>query len=425
MKAFFLSGFLLGVMLLKAQDTLQIMQYNLLNYNNVTSYCTTVNNPVNDKDAALRTIIDYVLPDIFTVVEMNEQVTSMDRLLSNVMNSGGRTNYARAARSNYAGSDIVNMLYYNTDKLVLEDQTNITNAALTRDINIYHLYYNDPALISGADTSWIHCIVMHLKAGSYPSDIDDRTAEVNVLMNYLNGINDAGNYLVMGDFNVYTSDEECYQNLISHPNSNIRFYDPINMPGDWNNNSVFEAVHTQSTHSDDNGCAASGGLDDRFDFILSSMSILTGTQGVRFVSGSYQALGNDANHFNSSVNSGTNNSAPSSVIDALYNNSDHLPVLMKIAAGIPAGMSESAFVPFDFFIPENSDGQHAVLISHFTSTFIIDAFTVSGKSLGNIKIDAVAGTNMIDMSNVPFSRGLTLFRIVSSDGYTKVYKVIR
>ncbi len=318
MKRFFFLLAFVSALSLHAQDSLKVMQYNLLNYNNTTSYCTASNNDETNKDAYIKTIIDYVLPDIFTVVEMNESATSIDRLLTNAMNAGGRTNYAHANSSNYAGSDIINMLYYNTDKLVFHSQTPIINAALTRDINLFQLYYNDPNLAITNDTSWETCIVMHLKAGSYASDETTRAAEVNVLMNYLNSINKAGNYLVMGDFNVYTSDEECYQNLINQSNANIRFYDPINQPGDWNSNPAFEPYHTQSTHTVDNDCAATGGLDDRFDFILSSMDIITGGQKVKYLSGSYHALANDGNHLNLAINNGTNASVPSIVLNAIY-----------------------------------------------------------------------------------------------------------
>lgn len=421
MKRLIFLVFLFATFVVFSQDTLQVMQYNLLNYNNYTSYCTIDNNLVDDKDVAIKTIIDYVLPDIFTVVEMNEQTTSMDRLLNNVMNSGGRTNYARASRSNYANSDIVNMLYYNTDKLVLEGQTNITNAALTRDINIYHLYYNDP-LLAQHDTIRLHCIVMHLKAGSYQSDIDDREAEVNVLMNYLNGLNDAGNYLVMGDFNVYTSDEVCYQNLISHPNANIRFYDPINEPGDWNNNIDFEHVHTQSTHSDDNDCAASGGLDDRFDFILSSMNVITGGQDIQYISNSYKALGNDGTHFNSSVNDGTNSSAPSSVINALYANSDHLPILMKLKVNVVTAIPEEALVPFGFIMQQ--EGQSALLFSHCNGTYHVEMFSLSGQSLGAGAYEINTGINSIDLPLYNAYEGLLLLRISSPDGYVKVFRSV-
>ena len=51
-------------------ETLKVMQYNLLNYGNNTSYCTTTNNNINDKNGYIRTILTAYYPDIFTVCEM-------------------------------------------------------------------------------------------------------------------------------------------------------------------------------------------------------------------------------------------------------------------------------------------------------------------------------------------------------------------
>ncbi|HQN16405.1 MAG TPA: T9SS type A sorting domain-containing protein, partial [Bacteroidales bacterium] len=171
---------------------------------------------------------------------------------------------------------------------------------------------------------------------------------------YLNTLNKKANYLLMGDFNTRTADEQCFQNFINHPNVNIRFYDPKNMIGNWNNNQSYSSVHTQSTHTTSDGCFSTGGMDDRFDFILQSEFIKNGTDHIRYVNGSYQAFGNDGNHRNDAINYGTNNSAPSEIIDALYDMSDHLPVVMNLyvdqtAVGI--GESEASSLGISFTNP--------------------------------------------------------------------------
>ena len=52
----------------KAQDTLTILQYNLLNYGNYTGYCNSNNNNVVNKDDYIKTIVHYINPEIsFTV----------------------------------------------------------------------------------------------------------------------------------------------------------------------------------------------------------------------------------------------------------------------------------------------------------------------------------------------------------------------
>ena len=129
----FLASLLL-ILSLKAQETIKIMQYNLLNYNNYTDDCTQSNNNVSNKDEYIKTIFNHVLPDIFTVCEINQQPLSVDRLLNNAINTDGRTNYARGNITSYSPySYLINMVYYNTDKLVLYNYTALpTNI---RDIN--------------------------------------------------------------------------------------------------------------------------------------------------------------------------------------------------------------------------------------------------------------------------------------------------
>lgn len=423
-RLFLFSFFFFLLFFLKAQtDTLTVMQYNLLNYNNYTSYCTSVNNNVSNKDGYIKTIIDYVLPDIFTVCEMNQLQTSIDRLLNNVMNTSGRTNYAKGQRTNYANSYIINMVYYNTDKLVYHG----FNAVITpiRDINFHTFYYKDPNLATTHDTAWVTCIIMHLKAGNDTGDPEDRAAEVTLLMDYLDAINKPGNYLAMGDFNTYTSDEDCYQLLVNHDNTNIRFYDPISKPGDWNSNYSFAAYHTQSTHSISNDCAAAGGMDDRFDHIMASLDIMSGSKNVKYIDGSYKALGNDGNHYNGSINDGTNNSVPSAVLNALYGNSDHLPVIMKLNIDVTTGINDEAKVPFDFYIPSNSSDDYGILVSPCSGHYSIDVMNVTGSLICRFQSEANTGYNTINLSAVPKTASIAFFRITDPGGNVKVYRTLR
>ena len=53
-------------------ETLKVMQYNLLNYGNNTSYCTQSNNNINDKNGYIRTILTAYYPDVLTVCEMGK-----------------------------------------------------------------------------------------------------------------------------------------------------------------------------------------------------------------------------------------------------------------------------------------------------------------------------------------------------------------
>ena len=62
---------------------------------------------------------------------------------------------------------------------------------------------------------------------------------------------------------------------------------------------------------------------------------MNGIDSVQYIQGSYKAIGNDGNHFNGSINSGSNSEYPDSIANALYYMSDHLPVVLKTRINYP------------------------------------------------------------------------------------------
>lgn len=329
-------GFLISILLIsfyaKAQDTLKVMHYNLLYYGKNTSYCTSSNNSIDAKNGNLKTIIKYIRPDIFSVNELdgNSSYPITDDatyLLNNALNVDGINYYSRTP---FPQVYLANTIFYNTQKLKLKNHTPISfNISSDKAFNAYTFYYNAPDLAITNDSAFVTCIVAHFKAGSYSEDVQERVVEAGIVMDYLTNLGVAGNYLFMGDLNLYTSSEGAFQKLINPSNTLYKFYDPANQIGDWNNNYDYRFVHTQSTHVSGD-CHSGGGMDDRFDFILASDYIMNGTQKVAFVPGSYKAIGQDGNAFNSSINISTNTSVPSTVAQALYNMSDHLPVYLEL-----------------------------------------------------------------------------------------------
>lgn len=312
--------------LLNAQDTIQIMQYNILNYGNFTNYCTSSNNSILDKNENFKIIFDYVKPDILTVNEMGGDPIFHDSLMNATLNVGGETAYKRATLTSASQGDwIVNMLYYNSRKLTLYKHEAIQTAI--RPTDVYQLYINAIDLAETNDTVFITCIVTHLKAGSDSGDQNTRTIMVNSIMDYIHNNDMRHNYLLMGDFNVRSASETAYFNMVG----SYHLYDPLEAPGDWNSNDVYRFLHTQSPRTEYNGCASNGGLDDRFDFILASGAIMDGSKGLTLDVDSYHVLGNDGLHFNTSIlASPENSSAPADVVNALYYGSDHLPVLVQL-----------------------------------------------------------------------------------------------
>jgi len=400
---------------LNAQDDIKVMQYNLLNYGNVTSYCTTTNNNFNEKEAHLRTIINYVNPDIFTVNELAGNTYIIDRLLDSVMNNSQIKTYDRAVYINTNGSDLVNMLYYNVAKFVYVSAESIQNHV--RDIVLYRLYYKSPNLAQSHDTAWVNFIVGHLKAGSGSSDKADRDLMTSNAMAYLLSHNYKGNYTFMGDFNIQNSSEDSYQNLINYSDINYRFFDPINRPGSWNNSSSFSDIHTQSTHSTSNGCAAGGGCDDRFDFILISNDLKQGNAHVNYVANSYTVIGNDGNHFNQSINAGTNNSAPANIIDALYNMSDHMPVYLELhfdAQVSSVANSHKSSIKVNFQNPVDGD-LDLFVESNGEQMLKAELWSINGQKITEVEMGrSIYFHTIIPMQNLSY--GMYFLRIANGSG---------
>ncbi len=409
----FFTAFLFSI-LVSAQDTVTVLQYNLLNYGNFTSYCTKDNNNIDDKDGYLRTIIEYTQPDIFTVNEMKANVDTVDRLLNKVLNADGRNYFKRANYANESGGYTVNMLYYNSNLFTFYDQVNI--ATDYRDINLYTLYYNSPHLDSG-DTVFLTFTVMHLKAGSGDDDKDDRAKMTEKLMGHfqLNGM--PVNTLAMGDFNVYESSEECFQDLTNDDDESLRFNDPINKLGSWHNNSNFADYHTQATHTaNDNDCPSKGGIDDRFDFILINNDIKNDAKYVEYLDDSYWAVAEDGEHFNKAlIDDPANTTVPSDVLDALYNNSDHLPVTLKLviheeALKIPE--KKLAQMPLLSVYPNPTDGKLRVSVKNTITHATVKVFNVLGKCVWSKKnVDLTNKSYLLDISNQ--NSGLYFLRISS------------
>ena len=326
-----------------AQDTVTVMQYNLLEYGNYNSgfaECYETNNNTQRKDECIRTLMDFVKPDILTVCEFGATQTLLDGFLRHNLNVNGATYWKSDNIINYAGSNIINHIFYDSRKMVLKKHVALRTSP--RDTDIYELYLKTKALAAG-DTIKLVCIVAHPKAGQgYEAS---RRALMQIAMDYVNQHYANDNVLIMGDFNMYGASESGYRLLTqTYSNPHACFIDPlfsVNGVGEWNNNSQYAPFHTQSTRSYSDECFSPGGLDDRFDFILMADEIAFSYKHLRYVANSYRAVGNDGRHFNQSVDQGYNAAVPAEVAEALFDASDHLPVTMKIAVDTHLGVSET------------------------------------------------------------------------------------
>ena len=302
-KLCYLIVFLFFICNLSAQQQIKIMTYNLLNYDGSD---TTTRNPY------FRTVVSSINPDILVVNEMTS-LLNMNNFLSRIMNSFGET-YEQGYFIN--GSDTDNGIFYKPSKFVFLWNTAIPTAL--RNINEFKLK-------SQATGDTIRIYSVHLKASSGSSNEILRAAEVDSLRKVTDQLTPNTNFIVLGDFNIYRYSEPAFQKLLNQSKTGY-FIDPLNLTGNWNNNSSIAQHHTQSTRArllPDSG--ATGGLDDRFDMILMSPQIMN-SGGITYIPGTYIPYGNDGNHFNDSINQPPNNAVGQTIANALHYASDHLPV---------------------------------------------------------------------------------------------------
>ena len=408
MKRFLLALILVPSSFLFAQDTLTIMTYNLLNYPNAG------HSRVND----LKVILQYVKPDIFICSEVDNG-NCVQGVLDTALNVAPINYYAACTYMD--GPDTDNMLFYNTNKVTLASQNQISTAL--RDISHYHLY-----TCESTDTVWFDVFSAHLKASQGTTYANDRLAEVTHLTNYIATMPTNTNIIFGGDFNFYGATVEPAWNQLTvtcvQP-----FKDPLNMVGDWHSDAAYKHIHTQSTRSSANsGCCggSTGGLDDRFDFLLINQNLRDGIEGAQYVTGTYKSIGNDGNHFNKAViESPTNSSVPASVCTSLFNMSDHLPVMMKVATcDVRIGIEENA-VAHHLSLAFPAENQMQIRVNYFKAENIqAEILTLNGAVVASSAFTAIAGENQFDMALPVMDKGMYILRLTSASG-TVVHKFVK
>jgi endonuclease/exonuclease/phosphatase family metal-dependent hydrolase len=324
------------------QTRIKAMMYNILNYSD--------SEVSQNKTPFLSTILNEVSPDLLMVCEVVDEIGS-NYLFENAIIPHNEDFKKAPFEENQSGSySLQQMVYYNSNKLIFEESRVIT--ADTRDINQYTFKINT----ENAEINPIRMevFVTHLKASTGSSNRQRRLNSIQSFVSYTNIIASDSYVLFAGDFNFYTSNEEGYQYLIDDRNP-IIMIDPIDRPATpfpddlniadpfeyynsssihfWRNNS-FADIHSQSTRTSNSGLiddsGSTGGLDDRFDFIMMSENFNTSSD-LFYVNDSYQVVGNNGNCYNSQIsNSNCSGTYSQTLRNALIEFSDHLPIVMEI-----------------------------------------------------------------------------------------------
>ena len=308
-------------------DTLKVMSYNVLRFPEGNS----------NKAPILRTIINYVQPDVIGLQELTES-SAIDSLRKHAFDTSiyDNANWVQE-------SELMTCMFYNKNKLQLYNQFSI--ATQPRRTTVCTFYSKTQNFQLNPDTVFFTCMNVHFKASTGSSNEAQRAVQAADIRIFIDNRPSGGNYMLLGDLNLYNASEPAWINLLEDgPN---KLNDPINRIGNWSNNSAFSDVHTQSPRTASFDLGVTGGLDDRFDFILPNDAILDGRFGVRYLEDTYFALGNDGQHFNKSIIAApTNTSAPDSVIQALHDFADHLPVIMDIEFDYSNGFNSTQIPVF-------------------------------------------------------------------------------
>jgi endonuclease/exonuclease/phosphatase family metal-dependent hydrolase len=281
------------------------MSYNILNYPGSTS---AIRNPY------FRTVIANTVPDVLVVQEMLSQ-DGVNEFLNDVLDVIS-SEYAAGIFIN--GPDTDNAIFFKTSSFNFLAH-NVIPTAL-RNISEFLLSEN-----TSGDTIRIYSL--HLKASSGSTNEQKRLAEVTALRNVTDALPLNANFIVCGDFNIYSSNETAYQKLKdqSTPGYSI---DIFNLSGTWNNQ-AYAQYHTQSPRTRQFDGGASGGMDDRFDMILFSQAVMD-SGSIYYVPGSFINYGNDGNHYNDSINKPPNIAVSQQIADALHYSSDHIPIIATL-----------------------------------------------------------------------------------------------
>lgn len=206
----------------------------------------------------------------------------------------------------------------------------------------------------------------HLKSGDGGTDEARRLTETTNIRHDAATRPAGTQFLIGGDFNVKTSADDGYNRLVAPSVSTDgtagRFYDPINSSFtsgggtiNWNS-STYRVLHTQDPFG-------AGGMDDRYDFILTGGSLRDG-KGLEYIGSatdayslstwndpnhSYRVWGNDGTSYDTTLTTTGNTMVGATIAQALRdstgntnpaNTGGHLPIFLDMK--VPADLAASA-----------------------------------------------------------------------------------
>jgi hypothetical protein len=151
---------------------------------------------------------------------------------------------------------------------------------------------------------------------------------------------------------------------------------------------------------------------------------ITGTAGLQYITSTYKAVGNDGQHFNRSINEAPENtSAPSNVIDAIFNASDHLPVIAKVRMFVPPASSASRNVGMNNIYMQQ-EGEELVFHIKSGRKMGYSLITSTGQSLRTGNWQTTENPETISLSGLATGVYLAIISDLST-GEKKWFRVVK
>ena len=392
------------------------MFYNTLNYNSNTESQT--------RTSYLKTILESVQPDLFMVCELKNETASNYLFENAILPFNSNFNKAPFKYSQSPATDLLQMVYYNSKKLILETTSVIPTGI--RDINHYTFIINTENF--NTNPIRIEVFVTHLKASRGIENRQKRKNSIDSFIRELDRLPSNSNIVFAGDFNFYTSNEEGFLSLINSSNS-IKIIDPINrlcpaFPNDgkdyfdndydatyfWNN-SIFGDVHSQSTRTSSLSDGAGGGMDDRFDFIMISEN-LKNNSNLFYKNETYKTIGNNGNCYNSYVsNPSCTGTYTQNLRNALYQFSDHLPIVIELETPENTLSSKTNHLALHFIGSNISSKQISFKVKAFSVVKKVTILNQLGQIVKELSVNNYQKEINLDISS--FSKGVYYLRMDS------------
>lgn len=405
-------------MLVQAQGTINTMFYNIYRYPSATPY---------NRENALREILVDYMPDLLMVCELESEAGS-NKILNTSFGYATAPYAAAPFKLNQSNpfDTLQQTVFYNKNKLILvKDTLYHTNV---RDINRYTFVLNTHELAT--DSVYLEVFVTHLKSSDSRADRLSRDTSVMVFQEALRSIPTDRSVLFAGDFNFYRSTEPAYIRITDTTNA-IQMIDPIGnvFAGNWQDNASMQKHHTQATRTSRTGFGiygATGGLDDRFDFIMMSKSLHENNANLSYVDNTYAAFGNNGNCLNEKISDQACTGLYGQTLrQLLHDMSDHLPVVMQLRTAYTFQNENTSIDQTNMDQPWHIVGKNVVsdqlLVriphDHQGTVFIINALGQMVKQL-----QMTAGTNLYQFNVSDLPNGIYIMKHTNTNEVKRFIK---